>query len=71
MVRWELIEKALRLFNFGDYILAVVKTLFTDIKSCVLNAGFSSGFFYPTRGIRYAVPHLLFSPWQSSFFPSW
>lgn len=52
MVRWELIEKALQLFNFGDFILTVVRTLFSDIKSCVLNAGFSSGFFHPTRGIR-------------------
>lgn len=52
MVRWKLIEKALQLFNFGPFITAVVKVLFADIKSCVLNSGLSSGFFYPTRGIR-------------------
>lgn len=52
MVRWQLIEEALYLFNFGEFIISVVKTLFSDIKSCVVNSGFSSGFFYPTRGIR-------------------
>lgn len=51
-VRWQLIEKALQLFNFGEYILAVVRTLFSDIKSCIFNSGFSSGFFHPSRGIR-------------------
>lgn len=52
MVRWNIIEKALNLFGYGEFIISVVCTLFKDIKSCVLNAGFSSGYFHPTRGIR-------------------
>lgn len=50
--RLELIFKALNLFGFGQFIQSSVKLLFTDIKSCVLNAGTSSGFFFPQRGIR-------------------
>lgn len=52
MVRWKLIEKALDLFGFGEYISSVVAALFKDIKTCTSNAGFSSDPFYPTRGIR-------------------
>lgn len=51
-VRWQLIFKALELFGFGELILDMVKMLFTDIKTCIYNAGFSSGFFFPSRGIR-------------------
>lgn len=51
-IRWELIYKALQAFGFGEFIIAVVMLLFQGIKSCVLNAGFSSGFFSPSRGIH-------------------
>lgn len=27
MIRWNLIEKALQLFNFGDFVVTVVRTL--------------------------------------------
>lgn len=49
---WKLIEKALRLFGFGEYITTVVNVLFNNIKTCVSNAGFSSDPFLPSRGIR-------------------
>lgn len=52
MVRWKLIEKALQLFGYGDFITSVVNTLFNGIKTSVSNAGYSSNPFYPTRGIR-------------------
>lgn len=51
-IRWELIFKALEVFGFGQFVTAAIKLLFKEIKSCVLNAGFSSGFFFPSRGIR-------------------
>lgn len=51
-IRWSIIDKALDLFGFGEVITAAVKTLFADIKTCIYNSGFSSGFFAPTRGIR-------------------
>lgn len=45
-------DKSLEEFGFGEFIIVVVKLLFQDIKSCVLNAGFSSGFFFLSRAIR-------------------
>lgn len=51
-IRWELIHQALEMFGFGEKIGAAVKLLFQDTKTCILNAGFSSGFFNPSRGIR-------------------
>lgn len=52
MVRWELIDKALHLFGFGELICSIVSLLFNNIQTCVSNAGFSSDPFYPSRGIR-------------------
>lgn len=51
-IQWSIIDKALELFGFGETIASAVRTLFTDIKTCVYNSGFSSGFFSPSRGIR-------------------
>lgn len=51
-VRWKLIFKALQLFGFGEYITSAIKIMFKDIKTAVCNAGYSSEFFFPSRGIR-------------------
>lgn len=51
-VRWDLIHHALQLFGYGSYIASAVRILFKDIKTSVTNYGFSSGYFYPSRGIR-------------------
>lgn len=40
------------MFIFWEFISKAVKVLVEDIKTCIYNAGFSSGFFYPTCGIR-------------------
>lgn len=48
----ELILKALQMFGFCDLIIKTVRLLFKDIKSCVLNAGFSSDSWFPSRGIH-------------------
>lgn len=51
-VRWSLIDCALQLFGFGEFIITVVATLFNNIKTHASNAGFTSDPFFPTRGIR-------------------
>lgn len=51
-VRWSLIHHALDVFGFGEHISGAVKLLFNDVKTCVFNSGYTSGFFNPTRGIR-------------------
>lgn len=44
--------EALSFFGFGEFMQKSIKLLFADIKSCIFNAGVSSGHFYPLRGIR-------------------
>lgn len=51
-VRWELIYKALEIFEFGEYMLTAVKLLFASAKSRLTNAGFASEVFFPQRGVR-------------------
>lgn len=51
-IRWNLVFHALDLFGFGEFIISAIKMLFNNIKTCVLNAGYSSQYFYPSRGIR-------------------
>lgn len=52
LIRWSLIFKALRMFGFGDYLIGAVKIIFNNIKTCVTNQGYSSSYFFPTKGIR-------------------
>lgn len=51
-VRWDFIYAALRWFGFGDIFIDLVKVIFNDIETCVLNAGTTSAYFSPKRGIR-------------------
>lgn len=51
-IRWDLIHHAMEIFGFGEVVCSAVKILFNDIKTCIFNSGFSSGFFHPSRGIR-------------------
>ena len=48
--------KALRAFNFGESFIQWIKTLYTDISSCVMNNGYSSGYFNVHRGVRQGDP---------------
>lgn len=51
-IRWSLLFKALEMFGFGDFIIDAIKILFKDIKTAIFNNGYSSGYFFPDRGIR-------------------
>lgn len=55
-VRWEMIYAALRFFNFGEPFIDMIRLLFTDIESSILNAGTTSKAFKPSRGIRQGCP---------------
>ena len=48
--------KVLELFGFGISICSWVKTLYTDISSCVMNGGCSTGYFSIERGVRQGGP---------------
>ena len=55
-IEWQAIDGAMGYFNFGDNIRKMVKTLYTDIQSCTVNEGWSSEWFFPTRGLRQGCP---------------
>ena len=48
--------KVLELFGFGVSFRTWVKTLYNDISSCVMNGGFSTGYFEIGRGVRQGDP---------------
>lgn len=62
-VRWQLIQKALEIFNFGDFFRSCVRSLSCEIETCVMNAGLTSKYFYPKNGVRQGccVSPLLFT----------
>ena len=58
-LEWSFLFQALEFFGFGDGFIAWVKTMYTEVKSCVLNNGHASEFFQLHRGLRQSCP---FSP---------
>ena len=53
---WNFIDQTLTAFNFGPLFKSVVKTMYTNVSSCVTNNGYSSEFFQIERGIRQGCP---------------
>lgn len=51
-VRWQLLQRALEIFNFGVFFRSCVSLLSCDIETCVMNAGFTSKYFQPKNGVR-------------------
>ena len=54
-INWSFLLKCLKAFNFGESFISWVKTLYTNIESCVTNNGKSSEFFILERGIRIMI----------------
>ena len=46
------LHEVMKAFNFGTSIQKWVKTFYTDITSCVMNNGMSTGYFPIQRGLR-------------------
>jgi mannosylglycoprotein endo-beta-mannosidase len=55
-VNWEYMRKALTVFNFGHTISRWVNIFYTNMQSCVMNNGFSTGYFEVGRGVRQGDP---------------
>ena len=53
---WTFLSKTLSAFNFGRSFIKWVNTFYCNIKSCVLNNGFSSTHFDVLRGVRQGDP---------------
>ena len=55
-VEWDFVIECLNFFNFGNTVINWVKILYSDISSCVINNGWFSDFFKPSRGVRQGCP---------------
>ena len=55
-VEWPCIWNTLKAFNFGPSIIQWAKTFYSNVSSCVMNSGFSTGYFSIQRGVRQGDP---------------
>ena len=55
-VEWSYIDFTLDAFNFGSSIRKWVNTFYNNTYSCVMNGGFSTGYFPLQRGVRQGDP---------------
>ena len=55
-LEWNFLVTCLQAFNFGTDFVAWVATFYKNKKSCVLNNGNSSDYFYLKRGVRQGDP---------------
>ena len=55
-IEWPFIMKTLDYFNFGLDIKRWVSTFYTNIESTVLNNGFATNWFKPSKGVRQSCP---------------
>ena len=55
-IEWPFIMKTLDYFNFGTGVKKWVSTLYTNIESAVLNNGFATNWFKPSKGVRQGCP---------------
>ena len=53
---WDCIFKTVDLFNFGNSIKDWIKTFYSGIKSCIIQNGITSYYFFPQRGCRQGDP---------------
>ena len=55
-IEWAFVEKTLQHFGFGSSLIKWVNLFYRDIQSCVVNNGWSAGFFELSRGVRQGCP---------------
>ena len=55
-LEWPFIMKTLDYFNFGSDIKRWVNIFYTNIESTVINNGFITNWFRPSRGVRQGCP---------------
>ena len=55
-ISWDFIFQTLDLFNFGNSIKDWIKTFYSGIKSCIIQNGITSDYFFPQRGCRQGDP---------------
>ena len=51
-IEWAFVEQTLNHFGFGSSLIKCINLFHCDIQSCVINNGWSAGFFELSRGVR-------------------
>ena len=55
-IEWKFIDKSLELFNFCPRIRNWISTLYSNVESGVINAGFMTKYFKVSPGVRQGCP---------------
>ena len=55
-LEWPFMIKALQAFNFGESFIKWIRLIYTDVSSCIINDGHTSGYFKINRGVRQGDP---------------
>jgi len=55
-LEWSFTMNTLDIFNFGTRIKWWISTFYTNIESAVINNGFTTNWFKPSRGVRQGCP---------------
>ena len=55
-IEWPFLFNCLKSFNFGNSFVSWIKTIYTNIKSCVGNNGYYSESFTISRSVRQGCP---------------
>jgi len=55
-IEWRFLWKTLNAYNFGDYIIKIIKVLYCKPESCIMNQGLSTHYFDLQRGVRQGDP---------------
>ena len=55
-LEWPFIMRILDAFNFGSSIKRWISTFYTNVESAVLNNGFTTNWFKPSKGVRQGCP---------------
>lgn len=55
-LEWPFIMRILDAFNFGSSIKRWISTFYTNVESVVLNNGYTTNWFKPSKGVRQGCP---------------
>ena len=53
---WEFLNNTLTFFNFGNDFLTWIRTLYSNMSTCVMNNGYATRYFRVSRGVRQGCP---------------
>jgi hypothetical protein len=55
-LEWDHMLKSLEYLNFPEKTIKWIKTIYTNIETCIINNGFTTEYLKPERGVRQGCP---------------